>query len=42
MAGLCAALAGTALKIDAWAIQRNERARPFRWTHDGSPLKEAN
>lgn len=29
-------------KIDAWAIRRNEHARPFRWTYDGSPLKEAS
>ncbi|WP_405680188.1 helix-turn-helix domain-containing protein [Streptomyces sp. NBC_00868] len=29
-------------KIDAWAIRRNEHARLFRWTYDGSPLKEAS
>jgi transposase len=26
-------------KMDTWMIQRNEHARPFRWTYDGSPLK---
>ncbi|MGY2058125.1 IS630 family transposase [Nocardia gipuzkoensis] len=28
-------------KIDAWMIQRNEHARPFRWTYQGTLLKEA-
>lgn len=28
-------------KMDAWMIQRNEHARPFRWTYEGTPLKEA-
>ncbi|WP_323187377.1 transposase [Streptomyces sp. NBC_00268] len=28
-------------KMDTWTIQRNEHARPFRWTYDGTPLKEA-
>jgi transposase len=27
-------------KIDALIIQCNEHARPFRWTHHGTPLKE--
>lgn len=28
-------------KMDAWMIQRNEHARPFRWTYQGTPLQEA-
>ncbi|WP_409470354.1 hypothetical protein [Streptomyces sp. HC307] len=28
-------------KMDTWTIQRNDHARPFRWTYDGTPLKEA-
>lgn len=28
-------------KMDTWTIQRNEHARPFRWTYAGTPLKEA-
>ncbi|RSS51601.1 IS630 family transposase [Streptomyces sp. WAC01280] len=28
-------------KMDTWIIQRNEHARPFRWTYEGIPLKEA-
>ncbi|MFD7533536.1 IS630 family transposase [Streptomyces sp. NPDC059849] len=28
-------------KMDAWMIQLNEHARPFRWTYQGTPLKEA-
>ncbi|QMU73929.1 IS630 family transposase [Streptacidiphilus sp. P02-A3a] len=28
-------------KMDAWTTQRNKHARPFRWTYDGTPLKEA-
>ncbi|MEV7236763.1 IS630 family transposase [Streptomyces sp. NPDC051020] len=28
-------------KMDTWMIQRNEHARPFRWTYEGTPLKEA-
>ncbi|MGI5254187.1 IS630 family transposase [Actinacidiphila glaucinigra] len=27
-------------KMDTWTIQRNNHARPFRWTYDGTPLKE--
>ncbi len=27
-------------KIDAWTIRRNEHARLFRWTYQGTPLKE--
>ncbi|MYS24840.1 Transposase [Streptomyces sp. DvalAA-14] len=28
-------------KLDSYIINRNETARPFRWTYDGTPLKEA-
>lgn len=28
-------------KMDAWITQRNEHARPFRWTYQGAPLKDA-
>lgn len=28
-------------KMDAWGIHRNEHARPFRWTYQGIPLKDA-
>ncbi len=28
-------------KMDTWMIQRNKHARPFRWTYQGTPLKEA-
>ncbi|MFJ7273554.1 IS630 family transposase, partial [Kitasatospora sp. NPDC098663] len=27
-------------KMDAWMIHRNEHARPFHWTYQGTPLKE--
>jgi transposase len=27
-------------KMDAWMIQRNEHARPFRWTYQGAPPNE--
>ncbi|MFE7788642.1 hypothetical protein [Streptomyces sp. NPDC057460] len=27
-------------KMDTWMIQRNEHARPIRWTYDGTLLKE--
>ncbi|WNI16142.1 IS630 family transposase [Actinacidiphila sp. ITFR-21] len=28
-------------KMDSYIINRNETAQPFRWTYDGTPLKEA-
>lgn len=28
-------------KMDSYIINRNETAKPFRWTYDGTPLKEA-
>ena len=28
-------------KLDSYVINRNETAKPFRWTYDGTPLKEA-
>ncbi len=28
-------------KLDSYIINRNETAKPFRWTYDGTPLKEA-
>jgi transposase len=28
-------------KMDSWVIHRNEHARPFRWTYQGTPLKES-
>jgi transposase len=28
-------------KMDAYVIKRNETARPFRWTYEGSPLKDS-
>ncbi len=32
---------GRFAKMDTWIIQRNEHARPFGWTYQGNPLKEA-
>ncbi|MBT2405545.1 hypothetical protein J7F00_18885 [Streptomyces sp. ISL-21] len=28
-------------KLDSYIINRNETAKPFRWTYAGTPLKEA-
>jgi hypothetical protein len=28
-------------KLDSYIINRNETAKPFRWTYDGTPLKAA-
>jgi transposase len=28
-------------KLDSYIISRNENAKPFRWTYDGTPLKAA-